>query len=209
MDLLPFRMPLYVDRHGRSHYLIGGASPEDESNNNSDQDGQDEGQGGQQTDWEAEAKKWQGLARKHEDRAKSNAQASRDLDALKQSQMTDQEKAVSDAKAEARAATLREVGGRIVGAEFKAAAAGRIVNGKPLDVTNFVEGLNLSHYLTDTGEVDTDKVTTFLDGIAPKLDTSTGSGHRFPDLGQGNRGGSAPAKGVDAGRELFAAGHKK
>jgi hypothetical protein len=34
-----------------------------------------------------------------------------------------------------------------------------------------LEGLDATKYLTDDGEVDTDKVTALIDGIAPKSDT--------------------------------------
>lgn len=159
------------------------------------------------TDWKAEAEKHQALSRKHEARAKSNADAVKELADLKRSQMNEQQKAVEEAKTAGRTEAMRDVGGRLLSAEFRALAAGRQVNGKALDVTALVEGLNVSHYLSDTGEVDTDKVTKFLDGIAPKPDTG-GTGGRFPDLAQGSRTGENKPS-VARGRELFAASRGK
>lgn len=89
-----------------------------------------------------EVEKWQALARKHEQRAKDNADAAKALDEVKRSQMSDQERAVAEAKAATRAEILAEVGSKFVAAEFKVAAAGRTVNGKPLDLDAILEGVN-------------------------------------------------------------------
>lgn len=141
--------------------------------------------GGDQTDWKAEAEKWKALSRKHET---NSGKTLKELEQLRQSQMSDQEKAVAqavaDAKAAGRAEALIDVGGQLVQAEVRAAAAGRLT---PEQLTVLVDGLNVAAFLTDTGEVDRDKVAKYVDGIAP----ATGVGNtRFPDLGQGTRNGS-------------------
>lgn len=142
----------------------------------------------------AEAEKWKALARKHEDRARENASAARELGELKRSQMNEQERAVQVARDEARVEVVREFGARLVDAKFEAGAAGRTVNGKPLDVVALLEGVNRAYYLTESGEVDADKVTRFLDGIAPKPDEQS-QNPRFPDLGQGRRTSSKTSTG--------------
>ena len=137
---------------------------------------------------QAEVDKWRAQARKHEDRAKANAAAAKELEQVKASSMTEQEKAVAEAVAAARAETLADVGGKIARAEIKAAAAGRLPSAS-LDV--LLDGLNLAAFLNDEGDVDAEKVTTFLDGIAPaQQDEELKPGDLLAglDLGQGARG---------------------
>lgn len=144
----------------------------------------------QAVDHEAEAKKWQALARKHEERAKANATAARELEELRKASMSEQEKAVEQAKTEARTAVLREVGARIVDAEFRAAAAGRL---DPERVDALLDGLDRSRFITDDGEVDRDKVAEFVGRIAPEP-----AAPARPDLGQGVRQSAAMALNDDA-----------
>lgn len=162
--------------------------------------GQGEGaQGGGGTDWQAEAEKWKTQARKHEDRAKANAAAQTELEKLKQSQMSDQEKAVAqakaDAKAEARAELVAEMGPKLIAAEIRAAAAGRLEDEQ---ISTLIDGLNVAAFLTADGEVDTDKVTKFVDGIAPARDGNDGQPNRLTlDLGQGTRNGGGGDKALN------------
>lgn len=133
----------------------------------------------QAVDYEAEAKKWQALARKHEERAKANANAAKELEEVRKASMTEQEKAVEAAKVEARAQAFAEAATRLVDAEFKAAAAGRLSDEQR---TSLLENLDRKRFLTDDGEVDAEKVAAFVAGIAPAEQAST-----LPDLGQGVR----------------------
>jgi len=134
-------------------------------------------------DWEAEAEKWKRQARKHEDRAKANASAAKELEELRRQSMTDQDKAVAEAKASARAEVITEVAGRVVRAEVRAAAAGRLADEA---VTVLVGGMDVSAFIDADGEVDSDKIAAFVDGIAPAE-----SPPPFPELGQGARGPTA------------------
>lgn len=131
-------------------------------------------------DTAAELEKWKAQARKHEERAKANAQAAKELDTLRQSSMSDQEKAVATARAEARTETMREVGAKLAAASIRTAAAGRV------EVTaELLEGVNLSAFVDDDGEVDEAKVARWVDSIAPKPDENGRT--VVPDLGQGAR----------------------
>lgn len=140
-----------------------------------------------QVDYKAEAEKWQVLARKHEERAKANADKAKGYDELKRSQMTEQEKAVQSARDEARTEALRESAPRLVSAEFRAAAAGRLTSDQ---VAELIEDLDLSKYLTDSGEVDIERVAKKVAALAPAAE-----GRAFPDLGQGRRGGTSSQPG--------------
>ena len=135
------------------------------------------------TDWAAEAEKWKAQARKHEERAKANANAAKELDKLKQEAMTEQERAVEQARQEARAEALREVGADRVDDAVRAALAGRDVDDDAL-----LEGLDRSRFLDEDGQPDRDRIAAWVDRIAPKPTESTqDTGGGFVDLGQGAR----------------------
>lgn len=134
---------------------------------------------GDTTDYKAEAEKWQALARKHEERAKANASAAKELEQVRQSSMSDVEKAVAIARAEERAAVLREAGTRLVDAEVRAALTGR-----PVDAAALLEGLDRSRFLNDDGDPDVKAIQAWVDRIAPQTEPKAPS---F-DLGQGARG---------------------
>ena len=142
---------------------------------------------------------WKHQARKHESTAKSRGDYStikKQLEELQRSAMSDQERAVAAARDEGRAEGRQAAAPRLVAAEFRAAAAGREVNGKPINVADLLEGIDPTRYLTAEGDVDADKVARYLDAIAPKATGSTG--RAFPDLGQGRREES-PRSGKEAG----------
>jgi len=144
---------------------------------------------------------WRFQAKKHEKTAKSRAdyddlkKAKDELEELKRQGLTDQEKALEEARAQARteaesAATVKYAG-RVVGAELKAALAEKKV--PAAQAKSLVEFLDHTKFLTPDGEVDTDKVTAYADGVAT-------TGTNWPDTGGGDRG-KAPATGRDADRE--------
>jgi hypothetical protein len=151
-------------------------------------------------DHAAEAEKWKNLARKHEERAKANQTAAKELESLRQSQMTEQERAVAEAKALSRTETLREIGSHLVTAEFRAQAAGRLT---PEQVAELVEDLDMTKYLTETGEVDAERVAKKVDALAPKPTEPTAP--TWPDLGQGARDTSTLALNDDGLTRALAA----
>lgn len=155
---------------------------------------------------EQQAAYWKHQARKHETTAKGRANYD-DVVAenarLRAATQTDAEKAIEQARKEATdaaTATVRsQFAGQLVAAKLEAALAGRIPADK---IAAQVAFLDPSKFLTDTGEVDTDKVTQYAAGVSS-------AGTQWPDMGNGNRGGHAPSKGVAAGAELFAASRGK
>jgi hypothetical protein len=202
--------PTEIDGH--LYWLVGdrvwpyvaGAADGDEGDGGGDGDG-DEGDGEGDGDEEptpeelkAEAEKWKKLARKHEDRAKANAKAKRDFDELQRKHATDEERVKLEARDEGKAEALKGLAPKLLAAEVKAAAGSRITAEAQ---ATLLEGLDATKFLTDDGDVDTDKVTTLIEGIAgPKSDTDDQGGNgRFPDLGQGRRPSGKAAK-ADAGR---------
>jgi len=125
-----------------------------------------------------EATKWKALARKHEKQAKVNAA---ELDKLRKAGLSDQEKAVEDAREAARAEARTEFGAKLAAAELKAA-------GVPRDI---VEDLDLSRFLDDQGEVDTDKVAAHAKKYADLTRPSHGSADGGP------QGGTPAEKSLD------------
>ena len=143
------------------------------------------------TDMAAEAAKWKELSRKHEERAKANSGAMKELEQLRKASMTDTEKAITEAKAAARAEVLAEVGASLVDAEVRAATMGR-----QLDADALLDGLNRSRFLGDDGKPDRAAITEWLDRLAPKGEVK----RTATDTGQGARG--APAAGAITREQL-------
>lgn len=148
---------------------------------------------------------WKAQARKHEARVKQMS----DYDALKETSdqyralveasKTEQEKALDAAKAEAREAAKVEFGARLVDAQFKVAASGRL---DEQQMTTLLDGLDRTRFMTSTGDVDADKVKTYVEGIAPVKP----QGQTHVDMGQGRRQGST-APTVETGAALYAERH--
>lgn len=162
---------------------------------------------------EQQAAYWKDKARKHETRVKSLGNLSADElaalrekanrhDALEFELMSDKDKAVAEAKeaasTEARSAWLP----RVVAAEFKAAAAGRIESDRlaailePLDLSKFVDG----------DDVDAEKVAAFVDGIAPKQDQQPAP-RRGPSASTAGQRTSTTAPSIDNGRSEYQRRH--
>jgi len=126
------------------------------------------------------------LAKERDKRQAAEKEAKRlkaieaELETLRQASMSEQEKAVEKAKAEGRTEATQAMGEKLVAAEIRAVAAGRLTNEQ---LVTLLDRLNLASFVNDDGEVDEAKVVKFVDGIAPvKTDVPV-----FPDLGQGVR----------------------
>lgn len=101
------------------------------------------------TDQAAEVEKWKALARKHEDRAKENAGAQKELEKLRSASLSDTERAVAEAKAAGRTEALIETGRRLAAAEFRAAAAAA-----GLDVAEVLDLVDLARFVGEDGTPD-------------------------------------------------------
>jgi len=118
--------------------------------------------------------------------AEKEAKAAKaELEKLRIASMDDQEKAVALARSEGEQTAIQKVGGRLVDAEVRIAAAGR-----PVDVDALLEGLDRARFLTEDGEPDTEAISTWVDRIAPAQPESlepAGPLGAGLDLGQGSR----------------------
>lgn len=143
------------------------------------------GDGGQPAELGDAGKKALESERNARKAAEKEAKELRDkFEGLQRSQMSDQEKAIADAREAGKLEGLAAGASLIAQAEFRAAAAGRLTDDQ---VTKLIPGLDVKAFLADDGTVDSKKIRDFVDGIAPAR------GQRNSvDLGQGARG-SAPS----------------
>ncbi|MCW2674797.1 MAG: hypothetical protein JWP14_3386 [Frankiales bacterium] len=145
---------------------------------------------------------WKHHSRQHEDKFKSlgDVEALRakaqQFDDLQAASLTEQERAVAEAKAAGVAETLP----KLVAAEFRVQASSRLLDARgQFDAARLkavLEPLDLTKFVTN-GEVDEVKVKAFVDGIAPAASPGT----QQPNLGLGGQpgGGGSVSKGKDAG----------
>lgn len=125
----------------------------------------------------ADRDKWKAMSRQNE---KKWEDASAERDQLKQSQMTDAEKAIEAARTEGRNSALSEVGTDLVTAEMalQAATAGVTLPS--------AEYLNVSKFLGEDGRPNKEAVKSFVESL-PKAK------EEFPNLqGAGKQTGGAP-----------------
>ncbi|MBT2609879.1 hypothetical protein J7I97_16765 [Streptomyces sp. ISL-87] len=116
----------------------------------------------------ADVERWKTLSRQNE----RNYNDSRtELASLKEASMTDAEKAIEAARAEARNAALSEVGTRLVDAELRVQAA---TAGVTLPSPEF---LNTNAFLGADGAVNTEAITAFVSSLPQPSNT--------PDFAQG------------------------
>lgn len=145
-------------------------------------------------------------SRKHEGRSKewqaafdgkTAAEVKAELEALRREKLSDQEKAVEDAKKEAREAATREHGPKSVRAAFEL-----LLGDMPQDDRDAeIDVLDLSKFLNDDGDVDTAKVRK----AAEKLNPAVKAPHqqRVRNWPNGDRR-TDKSSGVKAGRDLYA-----
>lgn len=126
----------------------------------------------------------QALDRMKAERAQAVKEAKelrRELESVRLSSLSDAEKAVELARSETRTDVLRQVGGRLVDAEVRAAAAGRLATEQ---VEALIEGLDRSRFITDEGDVDRDALLSWV-GRFPAA--PSGPQRPLGDVGQGAR----------------------
>ena len=124
---------------------------------------------------EQQAAYWKHYARQHEERARpfkdltpEALQALREKadqhDALERELMSDKDKAILEAKEAAEAETTARFAEKLVKAEFKSAAAGRLEADR---LNTVLAPLDLTKFLDKNGDVDEAKVSQYVDSIAP------------------------------------------
>ena len=141
-------------------------------------------------DLQAEVEKWKALSRKNEQRAKANDEAAKQLEELRKSQLTDQERLIESAKEETRKALRFEFAEKIVDAELKSNLNGRVLEGGAL------LDFNKSSFITEDGDVDSEAIQAWVDAHSTKTDLPK------PDVGQGARGSKSGMSQIRSRDEL-------
>lgn len=101
--------------------------------------------------------------------------AQAELDKVRKAGLTEQEKAVAEAKAAGIAEAAKQNGPRLVRAEFRAAAAGQ-VDRQALDA--YLEDVDLSKFLSDDGEPDTKAIEARIKRLGGGKQTDFDGGAR-------------------------------
>lgn len=150
---------------------------------------------------------WKHQARRHEKTVKDRSDydelkaKAADADKLRKERETETQKQIREAGEKARADALAESTPRLVQAEFRAAAGGRIDAERLATLT---EDIDLGRYVRADGSVDLDKVAAKVAAWAPpKDDPRTVK----PDPTQGAR--NTKTTGTDVGREMFDARRRR
>jgi hypothetical protein len=106
------------------------------------------------------------LRREAEKQAKA---VQRELEQLRQAQMSESEKAIAEAVARGRTEATTEFGQRLAAAQFVAAAAKR---NSDFDAASVLEDLNLAKYVTDAGEPDDKGIASVVERLVPERATN-------------------------------------
>lgn len=134
---------------------------------------------GDVTDWKAHSREW-------EKRAKANANAATELEKLKAANMSEQEKAVTEAEKAGRTAALAEAIPQIAQARLEAHAARAGV-----DLSEFAEFIDLTKFVGEDGQVDDKAIKAAVTKFA-KL-APPGAGRSGGDMGGGGGSGDQNA----------------
>ena len=142
------------------------------------------------------AEYWRHKARKHENRNKATADydtLKAENEKLKQAGMTADEKALENARAEARTAARREAAKDTADELLRVRLAAR--GKKDDEIAAALQYVNLDKFVDDkTGKVNRDEITKFVDA------TAAPAGDKWPDMGGGQRGNDLKPKKGEAGR---------
>ena len=162
---------------------------------------------------EQQAAYWRTQSQKHEGRNKdllaiTGGRYGDDLrnelaaaEAARRDKLSADERAVEDARAQAREEATREFGPRSVRAAFNLLLGDMPQQERDAEI----DLLDLSKFLNSDGDVDTDKVRRLADKIAP---ADKGQGNQPRNYGQGKHT-RGQTSGVAAGAEMYAAGRNK
>ena len=129
----------------------------------------------------AEVDKWKSLSRKNEQQAKANIAAAKELETIRQSQLTETEKLIEQTKTETALSVRREFANKLVDAELKSALQGKLMDADSL------LSFEKSSFILDDGNIDSEAIQSWVEAHSKTTETLA------PDLGQGSRGNN-PSK---------------
>jgi hypothetical protein len=124
----------------------------------------------------AEVDKWKSLSRKNEQQAKANMAASKELETIRQSQLSETERLIEQTKTETALSVRKEFATKLVDAELKSALQGKLMGAESL------LSFEKSSFVLDDGNIDSEAIQSWVEAHSKTTDTPS------PDLGQGSRG---------------------
>lgn len=135
-------------------------------------------------------------ARKWESRSKENHQAKTELEKQRRAEMSDAERALTEAEERGRTAATEALGKRLATSEIRAAAAdaGR-------DLTGVFDYLDLKRFVADDGEPDAEAIKAFVSGL-PTVNDGKPRAPK-PDANQGRSGAGGPKSTSDSFADFF------
>lgn len=129
----------------------------------------------------AEVDKWKSLSRKNEQQAKANIAAAKELETIRQSQLTETEKLIEQTKTETALSVRREFANKLADAELKSALQGKLMDADSL------LSFERSSFILDDGNIDSEAIQSWVEAHSKTTDTPA------TDFGQGARGNN-PSK---------------
>ena len=124
----------------------------------------------------AEVDKWKSLSRKNEQQAKANMAASKELETIRQSQLSETERLIEQTKTETALSVRKEFATKLVDAELKSALQGKLMGAESL------LSFEKSSFVLDDGNIDSEAIQSWVEAHSKSTDIPA------PDLGQGSRG---------------------
>jgi hypothetical protein len=121
---------------------------------------------------------------------KEHTRASKELDDVRKSQLSDQERLLEETKEETRRAVRLEFAEKLVEAELKSALKGRTLVG------DAVLEFSKASFVDESGDIDSDAIVSWVEAHSIQADAPK------PDLGQGARGNKASLAQIRSREEL-------
>lgn len=147
----------------------------------------DTSEGGDETDHKAEAEKWKAAAKKHETEWKK---WSKEVEAVKRTQLSDTEKATEAAREEGRQAARAELTDKMLRAEIRSAALDKLAD--PDDAEPLLRNAGLLEDVLDkSGDIDPKAVASAVDRLLKAKPHLAKAGSRPGKL---RAGGEQPSK---------------
>lgn len=109
------------------------------------------------------------LNRKYDSERKARARAEKALSDIQAAGQTEAERATEQARNEGRAEGVKSAGAKLVAAEFRAAASGKLA-----DPAAALEYLDLARFVGDDGEPDTDAIAAAVERLATAVPAANG-----------------------------------
>lgn len=134
------------------------------------------------------------------DATKALKAAQKELETLRQAQMSESEKALTEAETRGRASAVAEFGQKLAAAQFIADAARRNAE---FDAAGVLEDLNLGKYVTDDGQPDAKGIAAVVERLVPERAAQAAPKFGNADLGPRT---TPPAPTDGSPRSLIAAG---